>query len=349
MGAGVAGAEHTEHDTEGGTVEGGPHQVVVAQDKEAKDPEVHQEHVIAKSGGNTHVALFIGDEAPVGLGDAAHGQGGNDGKTKEHTAEEVGPKAGGHLQGLRCGSTRELYTQGGKEDGLEDEGTHTHRQSGVIEVIALVDIGGVGQPRGDEEAADEANNNGQHRTLGGEAHGSLIGVAGEQVGDQRGDAGGKEHGGHIVLHGPLFHHAVEHGAEHRGPDVQNVDAPGGETHGEHNGQGGHIVELRPENEVQPQTGQGHEGHVEEGGAVAAYGKVVGGDLAGLGQDLLHALKQEGPVRRYQGRDEKGQGKEQEKQDEKIVLREILDFFHSSFLSRAYLKTGNMTNSEGFFA
>ena len=82
--------------------------------------------------------------------------------------------------------------------------------------------------------------------------------------------------------------------------------------------------------VQPQAGQGHETHVEEGGAVAAYGKVVGGDFAGLDQNLHHALKQVGPVRRDQGRNEKGQGKEQEKQSEKGILREILDFFHSNF-------------------
>ena len=48
--------------------------------------------------------------------------------------------------------------------------------------------------------------------------------------------------------------------------------------------GGHIVGLSAGKEAQTGADQTHQTHIQKGGCVAANGKIVGGDLTGLGDD-----------------------------------------------------------------
>ena len=313
MGAGIAGGEHAEHNAEGGPIEAGPYQIVVPQNEQAEDAEVHQEHIVAQSTGNAGIALLVRHEGQVFFRRAAQGQGCQNGEAEENAAEAVGRQSGGNHQRNRRRCAGQGDAGGIEEDGLEHKGSHAHRQRGVIQVIALVDIGRMGQSRGNKETADHAYDHRHQKAPGTVAHNGVKGMPDDQVCNERGNAGGEEHGGDIVLHGLFLHRAVEHGAPDGGPDILDVDAPGTEARGQKNRQGCRGIQFRPERHIQPQAHQADHTHIEEGGAVAAHGKVVGRDLAGLAEDLPHPRKKPRPVRHKHRRQQKGSGKEAEKQ------------------------------------
>ena len=237
VGAGVAGGEHAEHNAEGGPIEAGPYQIIVPQNEQAEDAEVHQEHIVAQSTGNAGIPLLVRHEGQVFFRRAAHGQSSQNGEAEENAAEAVGRQSGGNHQRNRRRCAGQGDAGGIEEDGLEHKGSHTHRQRGVIQVIALVDIGRMGQSRGNKETADHAYDHRHQKAPGTVAHDGVKGMPDDQVCNERGNAGGEEHGGDIVLHGLFLHRAVEHGAPDGGPDILDVDAPGAEARGQDNGHG----------------------------------------------------------------------------------------------------------------
>ena len=74
-GAGIAGSQHTEYNAEGNAVEGRADEVVVAQDEQAVNTQIHQHHSVAQGAGNViHLAAIL-QKLPVVLGGATQEQG----------------------------------------------------------------------------------------------------------------------------------------------------------------------------------------------------------------------------------------------------------------------------------
>ena len=194
-----------------------------------------------------------------------------------------------------------------------------------------MNLGGVGKAGGQEEADEEAHSQRDQNALQIEADGFRVGVADHQVRNQGRDAGGEEHGVDIGAELLLFHDAVDHHAENGGPDVQNVDTPGAEAQGQHEGQGGHIGGGGLKHDVQQQADQAYQAHVQEGGRIAADEKVVGGQLAGLAKNLPQTGKHTCPVGHNHSGDEKRGGEEGEEQLQKFAFGHGADLFHEKHL------------------
>ena len=156
-------------------------------------------------------------------------------------------------------------------------------------------------------------------------------MAHQQVADQRRNAGGEQHGVDVGAQLFLLHQAVEDNAQHRRPDVQDVDAPGAEAQGQHEGQGGDIIDRRAAHDIQPQAAQPHQTHIQERRGIAAHGKIVGGNFPRLAHDLPQAGKHGIPVRHTHSRDQKRRGKEAEKQLQERAFLQIFYCFHKSTL------------------
>ena len=75
MGAGIAGTQHAEDNAEGNAVEGGADQIIVAQDEQAVNAQVHQVHSVAVAAGEIGHQIGILQQLPVILGLAAQNQG----------------------------------------------------------------------------------------------------------------------------------------------------------------------------------------------------------------------------------------------------------------------------------
>ena len=296
MGAGIAGCQHTEHDAESDTVEAGANQVVVAQDEQAKYAEVHQEHVGAQGAADAGHPFAGGDKIPILFWRAAHEQCHRNGDAVNRDAEHIGKHPGSDLQRLTGKGAGKGHAQGLEQHCLGHKRNHAHRQRRAVQVKALVNSGRVGKTRGNQEADEEAHHNGQNAPQQVEPHHLRAGIADQQVGNQGGNTGGKEHGGNTALEGLLFHRAVQHSAQDGGPDVQNVDAPGAKAHGQDTGQGGNGIHFRPKNHIEPQAQKAHQSHVQQGSGVAADGEAVARDLAGLAQDSSQTGQHIRPVR-----------------------------------------------------
>ena len=331
MGPGVAGRKHTKHNAEGRSAEPGSHQIVVSQNEEAEDAEVHQEHIVPQGAAHAGHPLRAIQQPPILLRRAAHKRRPQNAGAAEQEPVTVGDDLGGHLQGLRVRSAGQVHPQSLKQDGLEDKGPHAHRQGGIVEIIALVHIGGMAQPRRDKEAADQAHKNRQDKPGPAVADHAVHRVPDQDIRHQGRNARGEEHGGDVIFQRLFLHGAIEHSAPDGGPDILDVDAPGAEAHREDQRHGGRGIHFRPQCHIESQAHKGDQAHIQERGREAAYGKIVGGDLAGLTQDLGHTGKHPCPVRHTHSSRQKEQGEEGEKEFEKIAFFHIFEFFHLCYL------------------
>ena len=185
----------------------------------------------------------------------------------------------------------------------------------------------MGQAGGQEEADGKAHRQSQEHAGEMKAYGFRVGIAHHELGDQRGDAGGKQHHIHIGSEFFPLHQAVEHHAQNAGPHIQHIDAPGGEAQGKQEGQGGHIVGRGIKNHKQRQAEKGHQAHVQEGGRIAAQGEIVGGDLVGLADDAIQPGEHLPPVWHQHCRRQKGHDKKSEQRLQKVAFGKSVDFFH----------------------
>ena len=313
MGAGIAGGQHTENDAHRHAVEGGTDEVVVSQNEQAEHAHVHQEHFRTHLGRNGTDVLRGGQQCPVLLRLAAHGQCEHDAQSEQDAAEQIHRQPGRHLQGIRRGSRRQVNAQRLIQRGIEEKRGQAHRQCGGIQVETLMHLRGMCQPRGQEKADAEAHDQCHRQPRQVEAHRLGIGIAHQQIADERRNSGREQHGVDVCAKLFLLHQAVDDNAQHRRPDVQNVDAPGAEAQGQHEGQGGDIIDRRAAQGIQPQTAQSHQSHVQERRGIAAHGKIVGRDFCRLAENLPQAGKHGIPVRHTHCRNEKRGGKEGEKQ------------------------------------
>ena len=322
MGAGIAGGQHTENDAHRHAVEGGTDEVVVSQNEQAEHAHVHQEHFRTHLGRNGTDVLRGGQQRPVLLRLAAHGQCEHDAQSEQDAAEQIHRQPGRHLQGIRRGSRRQVNAQRLIQRGIEEKRGQAHRQCGGIQVETLMHLRGMCQPRGQEKADAEAHDQCHRQPRQVEAHRLGIGIAHQQIADERRNAGREQHGVDVCAKLFLLHQAVDDNAQHRRPDVQNVDAPGAEAKGQHKGQSGNIIGRRAAQGIQPQTAQSHQSHVQERRGIAAHGKIVGRDFCRLAENLPQAGKHGIPVRHTHRRDQKRRGKEAEKQLQKRTFLQI---------------------------
>ena len=154
-----------------------------------------------------------------------------------------------------------------------------------------------------------------------------MGIPDHKFGDQRGNAGGKQHGVDIRAQLFLLHQAVNDYAQHGGPHIHNVDAPGAEAQCQNKGQIGNVGRCGLQSYIERQAGKAHQGHIEKGCRVAAHGKIVGGDFAGIADDLPQPCKHGSPVRHAHRGNEKGRREQGKYQLQKVAFRQRFDFFH----------------------
>ena len=178
-----------------------------------------------------------------------------------------------------------------------------------------------------EETDDQTHKNGQEDTQTIKAHNFRIGIAQQQIGNQRGNAGGEHHSIHQAAQFFPLDQGVQAYAQHGRNAVQGIDTPGAEAHSEDKGQGGHIVGLGLEHQQQRQTHQAHHCHIEERGRITAYPEIVGRDLAEAGQNLDPAGEHGAPVRHAESRHQEAQCEKAEEQLQKIGFREVSDLLH----------------------
>ena len=263
-----------------------------------------------------------GQQCPILLRLAAHGQRKHDAQSEQDAAEQIHRQPGRHQQGIRAGRGGQLNAHGLEQRGVEEKRKQAHRHGGRIQIEALMHLRGMGQPRREEEADGNAHNRRHHEPVQVEAHHIGIGMAHQQVADQRRNAGREQHGVDVCAQLFLLHQAVDDNAQHRRPDVQNVDAPGAEAQGQHKCQSGNIIGRRAAQGIQPQAAQSHQTHIQERRGIAAHGKIVGGNFPRLAHDLPQAGKHGIPVRHTHRRNEKRSGKEAEKQLQKRAFLQI---------------------------
>ena len=220
MGAGIAGGQHTENDAHRHAVEGGTDEVVVSQNEQAEHAHVHQEHFRTHLGRNGTDVLRGGQQCPVLLRLAAHGQCKHDAQSEQDAAEQIHRQPGRHLQGIRRGSRRQVNAQRLIQRGIEEKRGQAHRQCSGIQVETLMHLRGMCQPRGQEKADAEAHDQCHRQPRQVEAHRLGIGIAHQQIADERRNAGREQHGVDICAQLFLLHQAVKDNAQHRRPDVQ---------------------------------------------------------------------------------------------------------------------------------
>ena len=327
MRAGIGGSQHAEDNAHGHAVEGDAHQVVVRQNEQAEHAHIHQEHSVAISAGETGHMYRIGQQLSIIPGFAAQQQGQNHTPAEQDAAEYIHRQPGGHLQlGCVC-AVGQGHAQGLEQHGIDEEGHHADGKGGGVQVKALVYLRRERHACRQEKADGDAHHQGNQDSLQIEAHRFRIGVTDHQIRQQWRNAGGEEHGiDHGAELGPL-HQAVEHHAQHGGPDVQDVDAPGGESQGQQKRQVGNIIGRGPEDSEQRQADQAHQSDVQEGGRITAYRKIVGGQLAGLADHLPQTPQHLVPVRHAHRRRQECQTDQGKKQPQKIRFREFLYPLH----------------------
>ena len=272
-----------------------------------------------------------GQQRPVLLRLAAHGQREHNAQTEQDAAEQIHRQPGRHLQRIGRGRGGQVNAHGLIQHGIEEKREQSHRQSGGVQVETLMHLGGMGQPRGQEEADAETHDQRHRQPRQVEAHHLGIGIAHQQITDQRRNAGGEQHGVDVCAKFFLLHQTVEDDTQHRRPDIEDVDAPGAEPQGQHKGQGGDVIGRRAAQDIQSQAAQPHETHVQKCRGVAAHGKIVGGDFSRLAHDLPEAGKHGVSVRHTHRCNEERSGKEAEKQLQKRAFLQIFYFFHKSTL------------------
>ena len=323
-GTGVAGAEHTEDQAEGNTVEGSTDRVVVSQDEQTEHAHIHQENAVAQGTGNIIDLIPVQQQLPVIL-TCAHSQGEDHAQGKQHDAENIDDALGGHSH--ITGGTGQFDTHDLIEHTVEEEHAHTHRQSGRVQVKALVDIGRMGKACAHDDAYDDAHHNGQHKAQQIKADRLRMGVAQQQVGNDRCHTGGKEHSVYIGIELFLLDEVCHHNAQHGKPHIDHVDAPAAEAKGEQKCQGGYIIDLCLCHMEQAGHDQGNQAHVQEGTCKSTHGEEVGGDLAGLAQDLPEAGKHGAAVRHTECCCQEQNAHTSEQHLQEIAFGHTLDLFH----------------------
>ena len=250
---------------------------------------------------------------------AAHQQGKHHHRTEQNETESICNDGGADRQGLGSRGSGQLHPCGFIQHGLQEKGNHAHRQRRAVQRIALMHQGGVNQSGRGAEADQQTDAHRQRHTGQGEAHGFGMEVTQRQLGNQGGNAGGKQHGIDMAAQPLLFHGAVEPHAQNGGDNVEHIDAPGAKAHRQNNGLGRNMIGLCIQQDIERQTHETHQTHIQEGGCIAAHCKIVGGNLAGAGQDSIETGKHFGSVRHQGSCNQKCGDKKGEKKLQKVAF------------------------------
>ena len=192
------------------------------------------------------------------------------------------------------------------EEAVEQEGGHADGQGGGIEGEALVDLGGVVETGGHEVSHQDAQDQRQCHAGGMDAYNLGLGIAHHQLGHEGRQTGGEEHGVGTGTQLLTLDDTVDGHTDDGGPDVQNVDAPGAEAHGQQGHQGGGVVGLTAGDAVQGGADQTHQTHVQEGGGITADVKEIGGGFGGTVQDLPQTVQHAAAIRHKESGHQKAQ-------------------------------------------
>ena len=313
MGPRRAKANHAEDDPQGHAVEGRPYQDVIGANEQAIDPHVHDCQARTVLGRKIRLVSGVAQQVHVPLETVAvepeasqDAQGEKDGAEGPHNRRAALAQGGGNLRH-------------GVAQGLVQH-RHSHQtqqyagQGGRVEVIALVDVGGMGgHGRGQEPDENPHHQHQRHAGDGDAAHLAAAGVTQQQLAGQ-GAQGGREHRQIVILgEGLLPGQRMEHHAQEEGPDIQEVDAEGGKSHGEEVGGNGCAVDHRAGQARHSRAHPPHQGHIQERTGHAADGKVVLGQLCGGHQDGCEARHHFPPVRGQPGGNHKRGGRSQKEQ------------------------------------
>ena len=325
--AGIAASQHTENDAEGDAVEGGTDGIVIGQNEQAVHAHIHQEGGIAVGGGEIGHQIRILQQIPVILGLAAHEEGHHDANAKHRTAEDIHRQLGSNLQRVSGRGSRQGHAQGLIQNGLQEEGHHTDRQRSGIQIKALVNLGRIGKTGRQEKADGHTHSHSQQRAVPGEGDDILTGIAEHQIGDQGRNTGGEQHGIDIGADLLLLHQAVNYHTQEGRPNIHDIDAPGAEAQSQNEGQVRAVIGHRTGQAIQAQANSTHQRHIQEGGSIATHSEIVGGNLAGVRQDLPQAAEHPAAVGHTKCRNQKASRQKTKQQLQEIRFRKIVEFFH----------------------
>ena len=281
MGPRRAEAHHAEHDADGHGVEaaeGVPHngvdKDVVGQDHQPVDTEVHQGQAGAVLAHKVRLVAGVPEEVRIALEALpVEPEARQDAQAEEDHAE--GPHhprmaAAQCRLDLRHSVAQSLIQYRHRKQAQQHAG-----QGGGVQVVALVDVGGVGRQSGSEEADEHPHRQHQRRAAQGYAPDILAaGIAQQHLAGQ-GAQGRGEHGQvHILGERFLPHQGIDHNPQEKGPHVQKIDAPEGEPGGEEVSGDGAAPHRRPRQAGHGGAHKAHQRDVKERTGDAADLKVV---------------------------------------------------------------------------
>ena len=279
MGTGIAGAEHAENDTEGHAVEFRADEIVIAQNEETEQTDIHQHHFVAVSSGEIGDQLRIQQKFRILLRAAAKGNGSQYTAAKEDAAEGIDDDRGSHMQVGNSGGN--LHSHNPVQNTLHQKGSHAYGQGSRIDGQALVYVLGILQTGRDGEACGDTHHKGQQNPGQGHVYHLAKGVAHQYFGDERCQTGGQHHQIGVVAQGLFPDQAVDHNTHHGGPDIYNMDAPGTKANGQQGHQYGFMVGLVTGDAVEDRTDQSQKTHIQKGSGISANGKGIGGSEGGI--------------------------------------------------------------------
>ena len=172
--------------------------------------------------------------------------------------------------------------------------------------------GRIAQPGRQEEPHHKAHPQRQQDAGEGESRHRLVGIADHQFGHKRRKAGGKQHLVGVIPDFFLPYHRMEYHTQHRGPHIQNIDAPGAKAGGQDGGQGRRVIRLFSGDAVQRRTDIADQGHIQKRGRKAADRKAIGRAFGRLTDDLQKAGQHLRPVRHKKCRNQKTAAEKQKK-------------------------------------
>ena len=110
----------------------------------------------------------------------------------------------------------------------------------------------------------------------------------------------------------FFHQAVQQYTQHGGPHVDEVDTPGTKAGGQDGHQGGGVQRFFAGDPEEGGADEAVQGHIQEGGGIAAHVEETGAGQRRAGEDLQQTGNHLLPVGHEEGSDQKAAAEKQEK-------------------------------------
>ena len=185
----------------------------------------------------------------------------------------------------------------------------------------------MGKTGGHNDTHHNANRHCQRKAKQIESHRLCMGIANQQVRNDGCNTGREQHCVHIGKGFILFNQIAHHDTQHGKPHIQQMNAPTAETQSQQKCHRGHIVDAGFGEVEQCRHCQRHQTHIQERSGITTNGKIVGGDLTRLAQNLPEAGQHPATVRHANSRNQEKHRQKNEYQFQKTAFGEIFDLFH----------------------